>query len=97
MPDDAPVGASADRLPDLPDAVIDLDLTPNRGDCFSVLGIARDVSALTGAAAKDAPVQPVAATIEDTHAVDWSSLRVAPVLRVASFEVSTRQPDHRSG
>ena len=33
-----------------------LDLTPNRGDCFSVLGIARDVSALTGAPLKDAAV-----------------------------------------
>ena len=30
---------------------IDLDLTPNRGDCFSVLGMARDVAALTGGAA----------------------------------------------
>ena len=29
-----------------------IDLTPNRGDCFSVLGIARDVSALTGAELK---------------------------------------------
>ena len=54
----------------LPDAVIDLDLTPNRGDCFSVLGIARDVAALTGAALKDTDVAPVAATVDDVHAVE---------------------------
>jgi phenylalanyl-tRNA synthetase beta chain len=66
---DAPVGqAIADYL-NLPDAVIDLDLTPNRGDCFSVLGIARDVSALTGASLKDDSVPPVEATIADAHPV----------------------------
>ena len=67
---DAEVGAPLIDLLGLPDAVIDLDLTPNRGDCFSVLGIARDVSALTGAALKDAGVNPVAATIDDTHPVE---------------------------
>ena len=67
---DAEVGAPLVDLLGLPDAVIDLDLTPNRGDCFSVLGIARDVSALTGAALKDASVNPVAATIDDTHPVE---------------------------
>ena len=70
LPDDAKVGAALIDLFDLPDAVIDLDLTPNRGDCFSVLGIARDVSALTGAPLKDARVEPVAATITDTHPVE---------------------------
>ena len=67
---DAEVGEPLVDLLDLPDAVIDLDLTPNRGDCFSVLGIARDVAALTGATLKDAEFNPVAATIEDTHPVE---------------------------
>ena len=66
----AEVGAPLVDLLDLPDAVIDLDLTPNRGDCFSVLGIARDVAALTGATLKDAEFNPVAATIEDTQPVE---------------------------
>ena len=30
------------------DAVIKLDITPNRGDCFSILGVARELSALYG-------------------------------------------------
>ncbi len=70
LPADAEVGRPLVDLLALPDAIIDLDLTPNRGDCFSILGIARDVAALTGAALKNPGVAPVAATIEDTHPVE---------------------------
>ncbi|MDH3988922.1 MAG: phenylalanine--tRNA ligase subunit beta, partial [Gammaproteobacteria bacterium] len=45
LADDSLVGQSLADCLDLPDVSFDLDLTPNRGDCFSVLGIARDVSA----------------------------------------------------
>ena len=70
LPEDAPVGSPLVDYLHLPDAVIDLDLTPNRGDCFCVLGIARDVSALTGALLADPSVNPVPATIKDTHPVE---------------------------
>lgn len=46
LPDDAPVGVPlADYLGDV---VLDLDLTPNLARCFSVIGVAREVAALTG-------------------------------------------------
>lgn len=46
LPDDAPVGLPlADYLGD---AVLDLDLTPNLARCLSVIGVAREVAALTG-------------------------------------------------
>ncbi len=46
LPDDAPLGVPlADYLGDV---VLDLDITPNRPDCLSVIGIAREVAALTG-------------------------------------------------
>ncbi|MGI9238551.1 MAG: phenylalanine--tRNA ligase subunit beta [Woeseiaceae bacterium] len=70
LPADAPLGTSLDEYLSLPDAVIDLDLTPNRGDCFSVLGIARDVAALTGASLKSADMEPVVATIDDVQPVE---------------------------
>ena len=38
LPADAPTGAAFADYLGLPDSVFDLDLTPNRGDCFSVLG-----------------------------------------------------------
>ena len=44
FPQDAKVGTSLIDYLKLPDRIIDLDLTPNRGDCFSVLGIARDLA-----------------------------------------------------
>ena len=48
LPDDAPVGAPLAGYLGLPDASIELKLTPNRADCFSVRGIAFDVAAACG-------------------------------------------------
>jgi phenylalanyl-tRNA synthetase beta chain len=70
LSDDAPVGQSLLQHLDLPDTSFDLDLTPNRGDCFSVLGIARDVAAMTAADMKDPRVEPVPAAVDDQHPVE---------------------------
>lgn len=40
---DLPIGTSLDQVLDLDDVIIDVSITPNRGDCFSVHGIARDL------------------------------------------------------
>ncbi len=45
LPEDAPVGKPYARWAGLDDPVIDVSVTPNRGDCFSVRGIARDLAA----------------------------------------------------
>lgn len=55
LPDDAPVGTPLAAYLGLPDAAFELKLTPNRGDCFSVRGIAFDVAAATGSTV--APLQ----------------------------------------
>ena len=49
LPDDAPVGVDIRQYARLDDAKIELKLTPNRGDALSVVGVARDVHAITGA------------------------------------------------
>ncbi len=46
LPPDAPVGIPLDEY--LGDAILDLDITPNRPDLLSIIGIAREVAALTG-------------------------------------------------
>ena len=46
LPDDAPLGQPLSDY--LGDVVFDLELTPNRLDCLSILGVAREVAALTG-------------------------------------------------
>ncbi|MEO8040812.1 MAG: phenylalanine--tRNA ligase subunit beta, partial [Betaproteobacteria bacterium] len=56
----------------LDDRVFDIKLTPNRADCLSVLGIAREVSALTGAPLLCGEPPAVAATIADSYPV-WIS------------------------
>ena len=48
LPADAPVGMPLAEYLGLPDASIELKLTPNRADCFGVRGIAFDVAAATG-------------------------------------------------
>ncbi|MDL2280540.1 phenylalanine--tRNA ligase subunit beta [Selenomonadales bacterium OttesenSCG-928-I06] len=47
LPDDTPIGADIREVLGLDDVVLEFDLTPNRADCFSVLGIAREIAALT--------------------------------------------------
>ena len=48
LDEDAPVGVPLAEY--LGDAVLDVEVTPNRPDCLSILGIAHEVAALTGAA-----------------------------------------------
>ena len=79
----------------LPDAVIDFDLTPNRGDCFSVLGIARDLAALTGTELKNTEVAAVTATIKDTQAVEIEFLEGCPNFAgrvVRNIDASAKSP-----
>jgi phenylalanyl-tRNA synthetase beta chain len=63
LPGDAPVGADIRDHLELDDHVLLLKLTPNRADCLSVAGIAREVAALTGAALR----LPTAAEPAATH------------------------------
>jgi len=69
LPSDAVAGQSLLEFLNLPDNVIALDLTPNRGDCFSVLGIARDVAAMTGTAFSEPESATIAETIDEQYAV----------------------------
>jgi len=46
LPDEAPIGMELKDF--LGDTVLDLEITPNRPDCLSIIGLAREVAALTG-------------------------------------------------
>lgn len=60
---DAPVGENIRTYLSLDDASIEIGLTPNRGDCLSIAGLARDVSALY-----DTPVtRPVVPAVQPAH------------------------------
>ncbi|MBP6797327.1 MAG: phenylalanine--tRNA ligase subunit beta [Luteimonas sp.] len=64
LPGDAPVGTPLAQYLGLPDASIELKLTPNRADCFSVRGIAFDVAAALGSEVEPLRADPVPATTE---------------------------------
>lgn len=61
LPADAPAGAALADYLGLPDATIEIKLTPNRADCFGVRGIAFDVAAALGSSVVDFDVPPVTA------------------------------------
>lgn len=73
LPDDAPAGESLSAYLGLDDHVLDIDLTPNRADCLSVRGLARELSALTGEAVTAPDMAPVAAVIDDQIEIELLS------------------------
>ncbi len=58
---DAPIGGDVRAVLELDDTLFTLKLTPNRADCLSLLGVAREVAAITGAALNAPRIVPVAA------------------------------------
>ena len=48
LPDDTPIGVSAAFVLGLDDDILEFELTANRGDCFSVIGLVRELAVLTG-------------------------------------------------
>jgi phenylalanyl-tRNA synthetase beta chain len=56
LPIDAKIGTPLVDYLAAADTILELSVTPNRGDCLSVLGVAREVGALTGASLRDAAI-----------------------------------------
>jgi phenylalanyl-tRNA synthetase beta chain len=73
LPDDAPVGQNFRDYYQLNDLKFTIKLTPNKADCLSVLGIAREVSALSSTPLKAPAHIVVAATIADVLPVKISA------------------------
>jgi len=67
---EAPVGADLREVLALDDAVFTLKLTPNLAHCFGVYGIAREVSAVSGAPLRALDFPPVAVTLADRLPVE---------------------------
>ena len=78
LPDDAPVGTPIADYLQLPDASIEIKLTPNRADCFSIRGIAFDVAAACGSTVEPFDATPVPATIQRSVPVALAAGHDAP-------------------
>jgi phenylalanyl-tRNA synthetase beta chain len=73
--EDAPVGRDVREVLGLDDVYLTLKLTPNRGDCLSMFGIARDVAAITGRSLTLPTAGPVATEVRDKREVRISEAR----------------------
>ena len=78
LPADAPVGTDIRSYLALDDSIITLKLTPNRADCLSLIGLAREVSAVTGTRAYLPSQPPVMKEIYDTFGVEVHAPEVCP-------------------
>ncbi len=73
LPVDAPVGKDIREYLDLDDQIFVIKLTPNKADCLSLIGMAREVSAITGAVLCAPKWNPPAVSIQDKRKVTVES------------------------
>ena len=81
LPDDAPIGTDIRDYLGLDNQILDISITPNRGDCFSVRGIAREISVTN-----DLPMQ-MPEIANDVAVVDSGA---TPVVTVSAVEACPR-------
>ena len=67
---DAPVGTPIEDYLELNDQLIEIGLTPNRADCLSIAGVARDLAVATGAEMRVPALDAVPATIDQTLPIE---------------------------
>ncbi len=70
LDNDTALGTPIEEALDFNDTVVDLDLTPNRGDCFSVLGVAREVAVLMNSDVQSNLPAPQKKNIDDTLPIE---------------------------
>ncbi len=70
---DAPIGQDIREYLDMNDVYLTLKMTPNRGDCLSMVGIARDLAAVTGSTLRVPAVEAVESTGTDMRAISISA------------------------
>ncbi len=75
---DAPVGADVSDYLSLDDQIIDIDLTPNRADCFCMRGVARDVATLNNLSVNYPTIVEQENRIDDIVKVDLQAAQQCP-------------------
>jgi phenylalanyl-tRNA synthetase beta chain len=78
LPKDAPIGKDVWDYLNLNDNLIDVSITPNRGDCLGIRGLAKDVAALTQSAYNEPKIANVNAVIEDVLPITITAPDICP-------------------
>lgn len=94
LPEDAPLGQDIREYLNLNDVMIDISVTPNRADCFGIVGVARDISAVNNIPMKALKVANVSASISDTVSIQIDVPKAAPrylgrVIKNINIEAAT--------
>jgi len=97
LPADAPIGADIREYLSLDDQVIELGLTPNRADCLSIRGVARDVAVAFDEDLHEPAIPPVESTIADTFPVAIDATAKCPRYLgrvIKNVDLSRPTPDY---
>lgn len=78
LPEDAPIGVDLREYLKLNDSIFDIDLTPNRADCFSVVGVARELAAKNDLDLVHQSTPQVSTTIQDCLKVTIQAPEACP-------------------
>ncbi len=78
LPADAPVGEDLRLYLQLDDNAIDVDLTPDRGDCLGIMGIAREVGVINRCPVTPPAMEPVAAVHDQLFPVEVAAPEACP-------------------
>lgn len=95
LADDAPVGADLRQYLKLDDSVIEIDLTPNRGDCLSIRGLAREVGVLNRTDVHTPQLAAVTPGCDETFKVSVSASEECPVYAgrvIRNIDISRPSP-----
>lgn len=94
LPSSAPVGMPLRQYLELNDHVIEINITPNRGDCLSVLGVAREIAALNGLTPPKPEQKMIVPTLKETKKVTVHAKEACPhylgrIIRSVNMAVET--------
>ncbi|STX52552.1 Phenylalanyl-tRNA synthetase beta subunit [Legionella busanensis] len=78
LANEAPLGKDLRAYLALNDSVLDIDLTPNRADCLSVIGVAREVAALTQSSLVPIAIADIKPKIDEVKTVNLTALEACP-------------------
>ncbi|RLA08027.1 MAG: phenylalanine--tRNA ligase subunit beta, partial [Gammaproteobacteria bacterium] len=78
LPEDAAVGLSLSEYLDLTDYILEVELTPNRGDCLSARGLGRDLAAISGAEFSGLPTTVINAQIDEAPVINLANAESCP-------------------
>ncbi|WLF82892.1 phenylalanine--tRNA ligase subunit beta [Moraxella sp. ZY210820] len=92
LPDDAPIGVNIRDYLNLDDNVIEISITPNRGDCFSIQGIARELAVINQLPLTAPSIEPVKADIDVVKNVRVETKGTPRYLGCIIKNVNTKAP-----